>query len=177
MLADMNAYARSPLPLRPDHTAIERERRRSFVRGITCLALNSGRPDGAADLLRRTWNNDLQAAEWVKAATSPSSTANFPAVTKTSVLQSLAPASASAQLFARCLQLSLAGISEIRIPHIATAPQPGFVPEGSAAPLAQFSLAGVDLGPVRRILILASVSGELEAERRERIGRHRKSLG
>ena len=108
------------------------------------------------------WAHDSRAVEVLKAAQNPTSTTNFPAITTTSIWQSLAPASASAQLFSHAMQISLQGVNKVRIPHAASVPQPGFVPEGSAAPLAQFSLAGVDLGPVRKILILTSLTGELE---------------
>ena len=65
-------------------------------------------------------------------------------------------------MFARCLQVDLAGVAKVRVPYISGAPQPGFVGEGSAAPVAQFSLSGADVGPARKILILTAVTGELE---------------
>jgi hypothetical protein len=60
------------------------------------------------------------------------------------------------------MKISLHGVNKVRIPHAASVPQPGFIGEGNAAPLAQFSLAGVDLGPAKKILILTSLTGELE---------------
>jgi hypothetical protein len=43
----------------------------------------------------------------------------------------------------------------------ATQPQPGFIPEGGPAPLAQFSLAAITVGPAKKILILSALTGEL----------------
>jgi hypothetical protein len=146
----------------PDRALFERERARSFHRGITCLALSSGRPEAAAALLARTWASDQQAELVIKATTSPTTTSSFPAITTAATLQTLAPKSASMQLFGRCVQVSLDGISKIRVPHILAAPVPAFVGEGAVSPVAMFSLAGVDVGPARKILIMAAVSDELE---------------
>jgi hypothetical protein len=153
-----------PIPLRPDPHALAAADRRSLIRALTCKALASVRDQGAGagDILRRAWPDDAQAALIVKAAVSPTSTAGYPSITTATVLPALAPGSASARLFARCLQVDLAGVAKVRVPYISGAPQPGFVGEGSAAPVAQFSLSGTDVGPARKILILTAVTGELE---------------
>jgi hypothetical protein len=41
-------------------------------------------------------------------------------------------------------------------------PQPGFVGEMAPAPVVQLSIAGVDIGPAKKILVLAGLSGTLE---------------
>jgi hypothetical protein len=48
------------------------------------------------------------------------------------------------------------------LPYVTTTQQPGFVAEGSPAPAAQLSLSNVDIGPTRKLLILAGLSGELD---------------
>jgi hypothetical protein len=163
MLAAMTTYPRQGIPLRPDPHALAAADRRSLVRAFTANVLGVVRNQDAGDILRRAWPDDAQAAMIHRAAVSPTLTSDFPAITTATVLPALAPASASARLFARCMQVDLAGVAMVRVPHVATAPQPGFIVEGEPAPVAQFSLAGVDVGPARKILIQAAVSGELES--------------
>jgi hypothetical protein len=67
-------------------------------------------------------------------------------------------------LFERGLQLDLAGITTIRIPNVANLPPaPIFVGEGKPAPNVHWAFEATVLGPARKILILAAVTGELEA--------------
>jgi hypothetical protein len=139
----------------------EREQRRSLTRAITAMALG-GRGDGRADFVRRVWPHDSGAETILKAAVSPTSTSSYPSYTTAKTLPALAPQSAAVRLFSLCMQIDLAGVAKVRIPLTAATPQPGFIGEGSAAPLAQLSLAGVDLGPAKKILILSAVTGELD---------------
>jgi Phage capsid family len=155
----MNAPQRQGIPFRPDPAAYERENCRSLVRVITAKALGRDDPSG---LLQRTWPHDTRAEMLLKAAVSPTSTSSYPTHATARTLPALAPQSAAVRLFARCLEVDLAGVATVRIPYTVTTPQPGFIGEGAAAPLAQFSLAGVDLGPARKILIQSAVTGELE---------------
>jgi hypothetical protein len=152
----------SGIPLRPDRDALASADRRSLHRAVTALALANVREQRPETLVRAIWPDDAQASLIVKAAVSPTSTSSYPQITTATVLPALAPASASARLFARCLQIDLAGVAKVRVPFTVDAPQPTFVGEGSAAPVAQYSLSGVDCGPARKILILAAVTGELE---------------
>jgi HK97 family phage major capsid protein len=161
MLGDMNTPRPSGIPLRADRDAYEREQRRSLTRAITAMAL-SRRGEDPADLLRAAWPHDSAAEILTKAATTPTSTSSYPTYTTAKTLPALAPQSASVRLFASAMQVDLAGVSKVRIPYMAATPQPGFIGEGAAAPLAQFSLAGVDLGPACKLLILSAVTGELE---------------
>jgi hypothetical protein len=55
----------------------------------------------------------------------------------------------------------LSGVASVSLPHPATQPQPGFVGEGAPAPLAQFSIAAITVGPAKKILILSALTGEL----------------
>jgi hypothetical protein len=153
---------RQGIPLRPDPHALAAADRRSLIRAFTAQALGVVRNQGADDLLRSVWPDDHQAALIHRGAVSPTLTSDYPTITTATVLPALAPASASARLFSRCMSVDLAGISTVRVPHVATAPQPGFVAEAGPAPVAQFSFDGADLGPARKILIMTAVSGELE---------------
>jgi hypothetical protein len=123
-----------PIPLRPAPEELQRAERRSLVRGITALALSNGHRNVAADLLKRTWPNDGQAERIVKAAFPPTGTGDFPAATRTNPLLALAPQSASARLFERCLQVDLDGVASVRLPFVAGAPQPGFIGEMGVGP-------------------------------------------
>lgn len=154
----MNAQPRG-IPLRPDRDAYERESRRSLTRAITSMAL--GRGDAEA-VLQRAWSHDAVAGLMLKAAVSPTSTSSYPTFTTAKTLPALAPQSAAVRLFASAMQVSLDGTATVSIPIPVTQPQPGFIPEGSAAPLAQFSLSSVTVGPACKLLILSAVTGELE---------------
>jgi len=158
---------RQGIPLVPDRGALAAADRRSLIRAFTAKALAPAPGEDAGEILRRAWPADREAELILRAAVSPTTTADFPAITTASVLPALAPMSASARLFVRCLQIDLAGISKVRVPYAAVAPQPGFIAEGGSAPVSQFSLAGVEVGPARKILIMAAVTGELEKATRE----------
>jgi len=158
---------RQGIPLVPDRGALAAADRRSLIRAFTAKALAPAPGEDAGEILRRAWPADREAELILRAAVSPTTTADFPAITTASVLPALAPMSASARLFVRCLQIDLAGISKVRVPYAAVAPQPGFIAEKGSAPVSQFSLAGVEVGPARKILIMAAVTGELEKATRE----------
>ena len=78
--------------------------------------------------------------------------------------RSLAPSSAALALFQLGTALNLEGANTIRIPAFANMPvQPVFVEEGKPAPNVQWNFAAdTVLGPVRKILMLAAVTEELE---------------
>jgi Phage capsid family len=158
----LRGMTRQGIPLVPDRGALAAADRRSLIRAFTAKALAVAPGQDAGDVLRRAWPEDREAGLILRAAVSPIDSGDFPAITTASVLPALAPASASARLFARCLQVDLAGIAKVRVPHVAAAPQPGFIAEGEPAPVAELTFAGVDVGPARKILILAAVTGELE---------------
>jgi hypothetical protein len=157
----MNTH--SPIPLRADPGALFASQRRSWHRAIAASALAVLRRSDPIDVLQSAWPSDQQAALILRAAQSPTSTDDFPAFDKTGLFQSLAPSSAALQLFERGLQLDLAGITTIRIPNIANLPPaPIFVGEGKPAPNVRWSFDATVLGPTRKVLVLAAVTGELE---------------
>jgi len=153
--------ARTPIPLRPDRFALEHEQRRSLVRACTAMAL-AGPTRSASAVLKSAWPNDDAASLILRAAVSPTLTSNYPTFQAASVLPNLAPQSAAIRLFNASMVLDMAGVNTVRVPHAVTVPGPIFVPEGAPAPTVQISLAATDVGPVRKILILAAVSSELE---------------
>jgi hypothetical protein len=136
--------------------------RRSLTRAITALALaDRGRSPSA--ILQSAWPHDDAAALILRAAVSPTLTSNYPAVQAVTVLPNLAPQSAALRLFGAGMQLDMAGINSVRVPHGITVPVPLFVPEAAPASVVQISLAATVVGPVRKILILSAVTNELES--------------
>ncbi len=138
--------------------------RRSWHRVVAASALAALKRSNPADVLKSAWPTDHRAALILRAAQSPTSTDEFPAFDKTGLFQSLAPSSAALQLFERGLQLDLAGTTTVRIPNFASLPPaPIFIGEGKPAPNVHWTFEASVLGPARKVLILAAVTGELEA--------------
>jgi hypothetical protein len=138
--------------------------RRAWHRAITASALASAQSCAPDTIMMAAWPSDQRAALILRAAQTPTSTGDFPAFDQTGLFQSLAPSSAALRLFERGLQLDLAGITTIRIPNFANLPAaPIFVGEGKPAPSVHWTFDATDLGPARKVLILAAVTGELEA--------------
>jgi hypothetical protein len=130
---------------------------------VAASALAVTKSADPTDVLEAAWPSDQRAALILRAAQSSTSTGDFPAFDKTGLFQSLAPSSAALQLFERGLQLDLAGITTIRIPNFASLPPaPIFIGEGKPAPNVHWTFDATVLGPARKVLILAAVTGELE---------------
>jgi hypothetical protein len=145
----------------PDRATFEREQRRSLNRSITARALAEVSHADAAEVVARAWPHDGKAALLAKAAVSPSSTGNYPTFSVVKTLAALAPESAAVRLFERAVKIDLDGVSSVTMPYAATWPLSGFIGEGAPAPVAQFTTASETVGPARKILVMAAVSGEL----------------
>jgi hypothetical protein len=144
--------------------ALEHEQRQSLIRTITAIALSARDRRPPADILRSAWPDDRDAKAVLKAVSGPvtSSGAAALAVQTVRILPLLAPQSAALKLFTAGVTLDLAGINSVRIPNIASAPVARFVGEGLAAPMTSVGFGSTVLGPERKILILASITRELE---------------
>jgi hypothetical protein len=153
-----------PIPLRPDYGETHRLESRAWHRAVAASALATLRHSDPANELKAAWPNDDRATLILRAAQSPTGTGDIPAFDQTGLFQSLASSSAALQLFERGLQLDLAGITSLRIPNFAALPPaPIFVGEGKPAPNVHWTFDATVLGPARKVLILAAVTGELEA--------------
>ena len=142
------------------------EERQSWGRALAALVIANRDHAEPTAVLRATWPDDPVASVRLKSAISPTSTANAPALLLDIVaaFRSLAPASAALQLFQQGLHVSLDGVNTITLPSLANVPPVGvFVTESGPAPNLQFDFSGgAVIGPVRKILLLAATSGELE---------------
>lgn len=72
------------------------------------------------------------------------------------------PFSAAASLFTRSMRLSLAGIAQINLPY-GSSDLPTWVPEGQPIPSGRSTFATTQLGPVRRLAILESITDRIAA--------------
>jgi hypothetical protein len=150
----------------PEDLQNGRRERRSWSRAITAYALASSERGSPEKILRANWPHDPRAQAILKAAVSPTSTADFPAQDTIAAFRSLAPGSAAWKLFDHpsALRLDLRGVRSITIPHVANFPsQPVFIAEGAPGPVVQWSLMKSAVGPVRKIMVLSAVSEELES--------------
>jgi hypothetical protein len=156
----MTEISRKPfLPHDEDALRIER---RSWHRGIAARALATLRNDDPARIAKTAWPNDARAQLITRGAVSPTSTANFPANDVVSAFRSIAPGSAALALFDLALKIDMQGVSTVAVPNVASLPPaPVFVAEGAPGPAVQWTFGKAVLGPVRKILILSAVSGEL----------------
>ena len=153
-----------PISLRPDPTALANSQRRSFVRACTAqvLAGKNGRPDA---VLARNWPDDAAASRILKAAKSPTTSADLLMMTMTVLLPTLAPQSASARLLGLSTQLDMTGVVTISLPYLGAtgAPIVPFVAEGANMPITNLTVLSTQLGPSKKLLIGAALTGEVQA--------------
>ena len=118
-----------------------------------------------AENVLKTWDDDTRAAMILKAASNPASTSTYPQLTSTTVLPMLAPASASARLLALARPLDLSGLGSIKLPYIGQSGRPvaPFIAEEAPAPVVDLTFSAVTLGPTRKILLLTSITREMQA--------------
>lgn len=158
----MNAPApRVGIPLRPDRNAVDREWRRGFVRGATAIVLAKLQKSSAVAIQKANWANDRTAELVVRGAVTPTTQDAYPGASVSRLLL-LAPRSAAAQLAPLATTVDLAGISNFSFPLPTNFADAGFIAEGAPIPLRQGTYQGFSIGPVRKLALLAALSGELE---------------
>jgi hypothetical protein len=148
-------------PSRDDQNAAWR---RSFVRTATATALSRIKKEmGSPErILREAWPHDRNADLIVRSPSGPpTSVGDFPgaAVAK---LMLLAPRSAAAQLFALAMSVDLKGVAQFTFPLPTNFAAAVFVGEGQPISVRQGSFAGMTVGPLRKLALLAGMSNELE---------------
>jgi hypothetical protein len=154
-------------PLVPeDRRADPALHRRSFVRAATAMMLARKGAVRAEALLAKAFPADAGALRVLKAAQSPTSTADFPAMVATRVLPMLMPQAASGRLLAAATSVDLAGISSISLPYIGKNGRPAVVPfvvEGGVMPVVNLLTSSIKVGPVKKMLIGAALTNELQS--------------
>jgi hypothetical protein len=139
---------------------------RALSRAMASVLLGGTTNRSPQEVLRaRGWGDDFMASMITKAATSPTSLTNAPALTHIGVsdlLLGLAPQSAAIRLFDIAgLQLDFHSATSYRIPYVATRPAGIFVGEGQPIPVLQPSLNAITLGPPRKIAFVITATEEL----------------
>jgi hypothetical protein len=160
----MNARP-TPIPLRPDLGALERDQRRSLIRAATSLALGHIAHRPAPEILAAAWPHDDGAKLVLRAASTPTSTTSGGAalgIDAVAFLTSMAPASAAARLFEKALRINLQGIHQTNVARLISVPSPGFVPEAAPIPVIQGDFDSTALGPVFKLALIVGLSSELE---------------
>jgi hypothetical protein len=163
MLAAMNARP-SPIPLRPDPAALEREQRRSLIRAATAVALGAVSRRPAHEILAGAWPHDRDAELVLRAAVTPTTMTSAAAISVDAIafLVSMAPQSAAARLFERALRINLQGVHATNIARLVNVPAPGFVAEGAPIPVIAGDFDATPVGPVFKMAFIVGLSNELE---------------
>jgi len=137
-------------------------------RAATITALANLRKVTRGDAARGAWADEPGAAEMAaKSAVVPltSGSVSGNALLGEPVaafLQSLAPSSAAARLFAACARLSLHGSSIVAMPRFASEfPDAVFVGEGQPIPAMRSAFATESLGPQRKLAAIVGLTNEL----------------
>ena len=157
----MNA-ALKPIPLRPDLGALAERDRRSVLRAITALAVGAVRSGDPQLMLKCAWPDDHYASEVLRAVSNPLTTAGYPVANVAGLFRSIAPKSAALELFSHGATIDLTGLNTVAIPYVGTLPASPFVAEGAPGPVLQPLTAALTVGPTKKILVMASVSRELD---------------
>src|SRR5262245_2353032 len=139
---------------------------RAFWRATTAQILSRLTKEPADAILQRNWKTDEAARLICKSTSAPATTtttgwADALATWAIAPLPLIAPASAAARLSAAVLELQFQRANQIVIPKIVTAPVAKWVVEGSPFPVAQANLGAVAFGPLKKLMLGASVSREI----------------
>jgi hypothetical protein len=151
-----------PEDLRRDPEAARERDVASLVRGVLAIgrsALDTSiRPGDHA----RRWADDRNLDLVLRAAVSPTSVGNSPALSQIAVafLETLTPLSAGADLLRRGIGLNFAGAAQISVPGIAV-PNTDFIGEGMAFPVTTAPTSvGATVHPCK-LGIITTLTGEL----------------
>src|SRR5262245_58561472 len=126
---------------------------RSMCRMLASLALGELRGEDPLKIVRSVWPTDSVAEIYTRATIAPTSTSSSGADSLLASgfgVLSIAPQSAAAKLFARCLQLNFAGVHRFSIPSVSTVPAAAWVAEGGGHIVDSGEVTSVVAGPVRK---------------------------
>jgi hypothetical protein len=158
------SYAKqaAPLPVRLDVDAVAASNRRATLRAIASLAVAAVRGSDPMAFLKTAWPDDRLAVTIMRAVSNPTTTADYPVANVAGLFRSIAPKSAALALFGHGRSIDLTGINTVSIPHAGALPASPFVGEGAPGPVLQTPTGSFVVGPTRKILIMASVTRELD---------------
>jgi hypothetical protein len=174
MLRGMNLplLERRGIPLRADPAELARVERLAFLRSIACRVLAKLGNVSPQAIAQRAWPDD--SARIARAATTPYTTVAGAAAglsqTRIGDLLFVAPGSAAAQLFARCMRLDFSGgVLEFNIPHAVGHAVPLFAGEGLPIAVVMSPVAATTVGPVKKLAFITTFSRELQAQTPENL--------
>lgn len=153
--------ARRPIPLRPDRSAPDREWLVSFVRASTARVLSRIQKTSADAIMREHWADDSLGGLILRSPVEPLKQSDLPG-DSVAALMLLAPQSAAVRLFELATKVDLSGISSFSFPLPSSFGEAVFVGEGMPIPVTQGTFAGMPLGPVRKVALIAALTNELE---------------
>ncbi|SIO49786.1 hypothetical protein SAMN05443247_06547 [Bradyrhizobium erythrophlei] len=156
----MNADVK--LPVRLDTDALDASDRRATLRAVTALAVAAVRAADPFVMLKAAWPDDRQAANMLRAVSTPATTSTYPVANVIGLFRSIAPKSAALELFGYGRSIDLSGLNTVSIPHIGALPVAPFVAEGAPGPVLQSPTSALVIGPTRKILVMAGVTRELD---------------
>jgi Phage capsid family len=135
-----------------------------------CIATGIARLDSSvrpSEYAKKNWD-DQRVELILRAATSPATLSNTPALTQVAAafLASLTPTSAGADLLGRGVRLNFDGAAQINVPGIAL-PTAGFVAEGAPIPVVQATTTGPTLNPHKLAAISVLTSEILRSSNAE----------
>jgi hypothetical protein len=132
-----------------------------MLAGCVLSQIHGGSPES---VVRKAWPDDTRAQVLTRAAVSPTDTSTTAlTAAKTSPLLLIAPGSAAARLFDRCLKLDFAGVLQYFVPHVNVHPVPLFVAEGQPIPFVMPATGKTTVGPARKLAFGFAVTRELDS--------------
>jgi capsid protein len=171
----MNVQTTRGIPLRADPDSIRSLSMRSLARASIATGLKAfdggslpGATPAADYLQRRGWHNDKVAHTLVRGASAPAMTsttgwAQELAPISLALLETLKPMSAGATLLSEVLQVSLAGVAQIKLPTIHATPAT-FVGQGQPIKVSQLpTTPGAVLTPAKLATICALSREQMES--------------
>jgi hypothetical protein len=151
---------RKGLPLRIDHDAARGAERRDFLRGLACRVLGQLRNEPPERIARKAWRDEN--IPLVARAPSPPMAAPQPfSQTRVGDFLLVAPTSAAAQLFDRCMKLDFNGIYQITVPYAASHATPLWTGEGLPLNVVRSPVATTAVGPVKKFGFITTATREL----------------
>jgi hypothetical protein len=135
--------------------------RRDFTRAIAARVLGKLRNEPPERIARKAWGDEGRLPLLTRAPVAPV-TSPVAGISQTRVgdLLLVAPGSAAAQLFDRCLKLDFNGVYQFNIPHPAAHATPLFAGEGLPINVVMSPVATTTVGPVKKLGFITTFTKE-----------------